>query len=216
MKKLNLLIGALSVCAIGLAQPFEGCITFKMYSKSDTTTNIYNVKGNAVKLDQLGKKSGKVEGAMVFDLAAKTVKLMNPSRKVWSDQRSEIPATVKGTPTVEKTANIKTLQGLKCTEYIVSDAAENTKISYWVYSPDKKGPKFDFFMPLVQILNRKDKASTYWKQIKDLPAGSMPLLSVETTMDGKHVGKLETIKVEKKTLDAASVSIPADYKKYEQ
>lgn len=187
-----------------------------MYTKSDTTVNIYNVKGNAVKLDQLGKKSGKVEGSMIFDLSAKSVKLTNPARKVWSEQKNEVPATVKGTPKVEVTKNTKTILGLKCTEYIVTDDAENTKISYWIYKPSGKGPKFEFFTPVVNILNRKDKQSTYFKQIKDLPAGSMPLLSIESTLDGKQVTKLETTKVDKKTVDAATLTVPADYKKFEQ
>lgn len=214
--KSTFLFAALLSASIGLAQSFEGTISFKMYTKTDTTLNMYSVKGDAVKLDQYGKKSGKVEGSMVFDLKAKSVKLVNPARKVWSTQKNEVPATITGSPKVEVTKNTKTLQGLKCTEYIVTNEAENTKISYWIYKPDAKGSKFEFFSPVVNVLNRKDKQSTYWRQIKDLPAGSMPMLSIETSIkDGKQVTKLETIKVEKKTVDASTLTVPADYKKYE-
>jgi hypothetical protein len=44
----------------------------------------------------------------------------------------------------------------------------------------------------------------------------MPMLSFETTLDGAAVSKLEVIKVDKKTIDASQVSVPADYKKFEQ
>lgn len=189
-----------------------------MIQKNDTTVNVYHVKNPNIKLDQLSKKSSKVEGSFVFDLTARTVKFINPTRKIWGQQKNDVAPVIKGTIKVEKTPNTKTLLGkYKCTEYVVSDADENTKISYWVYTPDaKKGTKFDFFIPMVELWNRKDKASIYWRQIKDLPAGSMPMLSVETTMDGKPVGRLEMQKIEPKKIDAAALAIPADYKKFEQ
>jgi hypothetical protein len=217
MKKIALFLSALSVSAISLAQVFEGTISFKMEDKKDTTNNIYHVKGNIVKLDQKGKKSGKVEGSFVYDLTAKTVKFVNPARKLWGETKSQIPVAIKGTPVVEKTKNVKTLCGLKCTEYTVTNPDENTKISYWIYTPDKKGKKFSFFMPMVELMNRKEKASTYWRQIKGLPEGSIPMMSIETNIsDGKQVGKLEMLKVEAKPLTTADVSIPADYKKFEE
>ena len=76
--------------------------------------------------------------------------------------------------------------------------------------------KFDFFVPVVKMWNRKDKQSIYFNQIKDLPKGAMPMASYETTIDGKTVSKLEMTKIEKKTLELTQVSVPADYKKFEQ
>jgi hypothetical protein len=215
--RLTLFIAALAFSALTLAQTFEGAITFKMIQKGDTTTNVYNVKGNTIKLDQMGKKSGKVEGSFVFDLAGKTVKFANPTRKIWGLQKNDVPPVIKGSIKVDKTTNTKTfLKKYKCTEYIVSDPDEDTKISYWVYTPDEKGTKFDFFAPMVELWNRKDKASIYFRQIKDLPQGSMPMMSTETKMDGKMVGKLEMLKIEQKKVDDAALAIPADYKKFEQ
>jgi hypothetical protein len=69
---------------------------------------------------------------------------------------------------------------------------------------------------MVKAWNRKDKQSVYFNQIKDLPKGSMPLLSEEKSIsDGKTISKLEVSKMTKGGIDASKLSIPSDYKKYE-
>jgi hypothetical protein len=205
------LIKIFLLLSFGLFAQFEGIIEFKMQTKKDTTVNIYYVKSDHIKLDQLGKKSGKVEGSFVFDLTNKQIKFVNPGRKVWGEHKSETPAVIKGTCEVTKTKNVKTILGKKCSEYVVKNTEENTQISYWVSSE-----KFDFFIPMVKLWNRKDKQSIYFNQIKDLPKGSMPMASFETTLDGKKVSVLEMTKIEKKNLELIQVSVPADYKKFEQ
>jgi hypothetical protein len=210
MKKITMLLASMAFSIAAFAQ-YEGTIEFRMETKKDTTTNIYYVKGDHVKLDQLGKKSGKVEGSFVFDLANKNIKFVNPARKVWGDHKSETPPTIKGKCEVTKTKNTKVISGKKCQEYVVKNTDENTIISFWITSE-----KFDFFMPLVKLWNRKDKASVYFNQITDMPKGSMPMLSIETTLDGKPVGKLEVTKVDKKPIDLTLVTVPPDYKKFEQ
>lgn len=211
MKKIILSIALFAFTTAAFAQ-FEGTIEFRMETKKDTTTNHYYVKGNNVKLDQIGKKSGKVEGSFVFDLAGKSIKFVNPARKVWGDHKSETPPSINGTCEVSKVKTTKMVAGKMCTEYTVKNTAENTVITYWIATE-----KYDFFVPLVKLWNRKDKQSIYFNQIKDLPKGAMPMLSVETSLDGKTtLSKLEVIKIEKKSIDAASVAIPSDYKKFEQ
>lgn len=211
MKKIFVSIALFAFTTAAFAQ-FEGSIEFRMETKKDTTTNIYYVKGNNVKLDQLGKKSGKVEGSFVFDLSGKSIKFVNPARKVWGDHKSETPPTINGTCEVSKLKTTKMVAGKMCTQYMVKNTAENTQITYWISTE-----KFDFFAPLVKLWNRKDKQSIYFNQIKDLPKGAMPMLSIETSLDGKTtLSKLEVVKLEKKSLDASQVSIPSDYKKFEQ
>lgn len=210
MKKIALFIAGIALSITASAQ-FEGSIEFKMETKKDTTTNIYYTKGDHVKLDQLGKKTGKVEGSFVFDMTNKQIKFVNPARKVWGEHKSETPPVIKGTCEVTKTKNTKTILGKKCTEYIVKNTEENTIITYWITVD-----KFDFFVPVVKMWNRKDKQSIYFNQIKDLPKGAMPMASYENTLDGKPVSKLEVLKIEKKTLELTQVSVPADYKKFEQ
>lgn len=210
MKTLKFFVAAFLI-SLGTKAQFEGSIEFRMETKKDTTTNTYYVRGNNIKLDQYGKKSGKVEGSFVFDLTSKQIRFVNPARKVWGDHKSETPPVVKGSCEVNKTKNTKTLMGKKCVEYVVKNAEENTSISYWITSE-----KFDFFVPMVKLWNRKDKASVYFNQIKDLPKGSMPLLSIESSLDGKQIGKLEVTKIDKKKLEVSQVSVPSDFKKFEQ
>ena len=211
MKKIIVSIALFAFTTVAFAQ-FEGSIEFRMETKKDTTTNIYYVKGHNVKLDQIGKKSGKVEGSFVFDLTAKSIKFVNPARKVWGDHKSETPPSINGTCEVSKVKTTKMVAGKMCTQYIVKNTTENTQITYWISSE-----KYDFFVPLVKLWNRKDKQSIYFNQIKDLPKGAMPMLSLETSLDGKtNISKLEVIKLEKKQIDASGVAVPSDYKKFEQ
>lgn len=212
MNKLKLLVAGIACSVVAMAQSFEGTIEFRMETSKDTTTNIYYVKGNDVKLDQIGKKSGKVEGSFVFDLANNQVKFVNPVRKVWGEHKSETPPVSKGQFVSAKGAGTKTVQNVKCTEYTVKNAEENTIVTYWIAAG-----KYDFFVPLVKLWNRKDKQSIYFNQLKDLPKGSMPLLSEEKQIsDGKLVSKLEVTKMTKGSIDASKVAVPADYKKFEQ
>lgn len=212
MNKINLLVAGLSLSVMAVAQSYEGSIEFKMETTKDTTTNIYYVKGNDVKLDQIGRKSGKVEGSFVFNLATSEIRYVNPGRKVWGEHKSETAPIIRGACVSSKGTNTKMVQGQKCSEYIVKNTEENTQITYWI-APGK----YDFFMPLVKMWNRKDKQSIYFNQIKDLPKGSMPLLSEEKQIsDGKLISKLEVSKVSKGGIDPSKLAIPADYKKFEQ
>ena len=235
MKKISLLLLSVALCGTSFAQKkggtkkktttttettaatnFEGTIAFRMETKKDTTANLYSVKGNVVRLDQMGKKTGKVEGSFVFDLTGKTIRFVQHSRKVWGQQKAEGTANIQGACKAEKTKNTKVLlDKYTCTEYVVTNETEKTKISYWIYSPDKSGMKFDFFTSVVNLWNRKDKVSVYFRQIKNLPAGSMAFASTEW-LDGKQVGMLEMQKVDAKAMTDADVGIPSDYKEFKQ
>jgi hypothetical protein len=211
MNKIKLLVASLTLSVMAVAQSYEGSIEFKMETSKDTTTNIYYVKGKDVKLDQIGRKSGKVEGSFVFNTETGEIKFVNPVRKVWGEHKSETAPIIKGTCVSTKGTNTKMIQGQKCTEYIVKNTEENTVITYWMVSG-----KYDFFMAIVKAWNRKDKQSIYFNQIKDLPKGSMPLMSEEKTIsDGKTVSKLEVSKLTKGGIDASKLTIPADFKKFE-
>ncbi|MCX8079956.1 MAG: DUF4412 domain-containing protein [Bacteroidia bacterium] len=202
-----------SFVMFSLAQSFNGNIEFKYFNLKDTGTYIYWVKNNKVKLDQNSKKTpGAIDGSFVFDMNEKKVFFVNPKRKVWGEQKSELPPIIKGSCEVQKTSNSKTIQGYKCFEYIVKNTAENTEISYWITQEGK----FDFFIPMLILWNRKDKQSIYFNQIKNLPPGSMPLLSEERQISDKRViTKLEVVKVNNMTPDDSKLQIPSDYEKFE-
>jgi hypothetical protein len=193
------------------AQGFNGSIEFKSYKEKDTSLNVYHVKGKLVKLDKYTKMTNVIEGSFIFDLAVGKIRFVNPKRKVWGEHISETAPVIRGHCEVSKGNGSKTVAGVKCHEYTVKNTEENTIITYWVAES-----KFDFFVPLIKLWNRKDKQSIYFNQIKDLPEGSMPLWSEEKQIsDGKSITKLEVTKISNKTPDEASLSVPAGYTKFD-
>ncbi len=194
------------------AQNFNGTIDFKYATMKDTTSNVYIVKEKIIKLDQFSKKTGNIEGSFIFDLNANAIKFVNPKRKVWGEHKSETPAIIKGKCEVVKGTGSKTIQGMKCVDYIVKNTDENTTITYWIATD-----KFSFFVPVLKLWNRKDKQSVYFAQITGLAEGSMPMMSEEKQIsDGKSLTKLEVTKITKKMPDEASVSVPAEFTKFDK
>lgn len=191
---------------------FNGSIEFKYTKEKDTTNNVYHVKDKLVKLDNFNRKTGALEGSFIFDLGTNTIKWINPKRKVWGEHKSETPPIIKGKCEVAKGTNSKTIQGVKCTDYIVKNTEENTIITYWIGND-----KFNFFIPIVKLWNGKDKQRVYFNQITGLPEGSMPMLSEEKQLsDGKVMTRLEVTKINKKTPDDASMKIPEEYTKFDK
>jgi len=210
MKRLFTLLFVLST--VNYFAQFGGAVDFKYYTVRDTTLNTYWVKANKIKLDQYAKKGNNViEGSFIFDIKEKTIKFVNPKRKVWGDQKSEIPPVLKGKCSVSKGKG-KTINDIKCTEYIVKNVEENTIITYYITSEG-----YDFFMPMMELWNRKDKQSIYFGKIKGLPKGSMPVLSEERLIaENKFVSKLEITKLSKSDVEDAKLMVPSDYKKFDQ
>lgn len=210
MKKLLILVTVFFSVTLLNAQ-FSGTIEFRYANQKDTSMNIYTVKNKQVKLDQYGKK-GNVEGSFLFDLAANEMKFLNPKRKLWGVQKSETPQVIRGTCVTKKGTASKTIAGVKCTEYTVSNAEENISIAYWIAEG-----KYPFFAPMVKLWNKKDKQSIYFGQIKGLPEGSMPLLSEEKQMtDGTILTKLEVVKIINTHPADSAFGIPEGYSKFNQ
>lgn len=212
MKKSLLFLAFLYTALTGFSQGFGGSIEFKYYTQKDTNMNVYFVKEPLVKLEQYGKKRGDIIGSFIFDLKAHEIKWVNPKRKLWGFQKSETPQIIRGQCIVSKTGNIRKILGYRCYEYIVRNTEENLVISYWITTD-----KFEFFTPLIQLWNRKDKQSIYFGQIKDLPKGSMPLLSEEKQIsDGKVLTRLEATKIMASVLGDDAVAVPAGFSRLDQ
>ncbi len=215
MKKsaLKILTVAVVLIAFSLtasAQAFEGTIEFKKITPTDTVNYVYTIKGNMVRIDEIGSKSHKVEGTFLIDMDAKTMKSLNHERKLYMDQPTPAAPVIKGTCTVKKGQNVKNIQGYKCVEYIVTNNEENTQITYWVADG-----KFTFFEKLLRQLNRKDKSSSYYLQIPDIK-NMFPMLSVQSDMNGKVNTTLEVTKVSKKEIDPSIFEMPKGYNKFEK
>jgi len=209
-KLVSIVVLTIAFSFAGFAQAFEGTIEFKKASTTDTTNYVYYVKGNQVKIDEIGAKSRKVEGSFLVDMDAKTMKSLNIERKLYMDQPTPAAPTIKGTCTVKKGQNVKNLQGYKCVEYVVTNVEEATTITYYIADG-----KFTFFEKLLRQLNRKDKSSTYFLQIPDMK-NSFPMLSIQTDLQGKETGRLEVTKITKKEIDPSTFDLPKGYNKFEK
>ena len=196
---------------IASAQSFEGSIEFKKQTTTDTVNYIYYVKGDKVRLDEIGSKSKKVEGSFIVDTKANTMIALNHDRKLYFEQASGTPATVNGKPEVKKTGNVKTIQGMKCNEYIVKNTDEKVQVTYWMV-----GNNFNFFFKVLKVLNRKDKSAVYVQQITGAE-GMFPFLSSQINLEtNKEEVKMEVTKIDNKSVDASKFEIPKDYKKFQK
>lgn len=192
----------------GFAQSFEGVITFKKNTLTDTTHYKYVIKGNNVRIEEMGSK-GNTTGIMLVDLKAGKVVALSPDRKLYMDVENSAKV-VTGNPEVTKTKNTKEIAGYKCTQWRVKNKEQDTEISYYVADG-----KFDFFVPLLKTLNRKDKMASYFLQIPD-NSGVFPMEATERTLLRGEKASLVVTNVEKKTVDAKQFEIPADYLKYDK
>lgn len=212
MKKLFLTsFFAITGMLIASAQSFEGVIEFKKQTSTDTVNYIYYVKGDKVRLDEIGSKSKKVEGSFIIDLKTNSMVSLSHERKLYIEQASGTPAIVAGKPEVTKTKNVKIILGVKCNEYVVKNADEKVQVTYWMGAG-----KFDFFFKLLKVLNRKDKSALYVQQLTGVD-GMFPFLSSQVNLEtGKEEIKMEAAKIEKKTVDANMFAMPKDYQKFQK
>jgi hypothetical protein len=202
-----LLLGAYGFLS---AQGFNGTIEFRYATQKDTTINVYTVKGQKVRLDQFNKKNSSIEGSFLFDLSTSEIKFISDKRKLWGKQNSETPQLVKGECVVSKGTGVKTVVGMKCSEYTVKNSVENTVITYWITDG-----KYTFFGPLLKLWNQKGKQSIYYSKIKGLPEGAMPMLSEEKQLtDGKLLTRLEVIKLSSIPPDDSKLEVPKGYSKF--
>ena len=213
MNPIHAISAALVLSASVYGQGFNGSLEFRYATQKDTSLNVYHVKDNMVKLEQFSKKNDKtIEGSFLFDLNAGEIKFLNPKRKLWGRQKSETPPIISGQCIVSQGKGIKTIAGVKCREYNVKNVDENTSITYWIAED-----KFNFFIPLMKLWNRKDKQSVYFGQIKDLKPGAMPLMSEERSLDnGKVLTRLEVVKINKVVHPETAFMVPKDYSKLDQ
>ena len=212
MKKILSLSAAVMLFA-GAAfsqKSFEGQIDFMQYNGIDTTYFSYYVKTTHVKIVNSDIKTGNDEGIYLIDLTTKTTLALSPIRKIYKDQPSPAPVKPSGTPKVTKTTNTKTINGLKCTQYDVVDAEEGIKVTYWIASGD-----YEFFLPMMNILNRKDKFSQYYMAISGT-SNMFPMEAYETDMSGASKGFIKATKVTSGKIADGTFAIPAGYNKFEK
>lgn len=203
---LSLVASIVLLCANSYSQ-FEGIIKFDKM-KNDTTRYVYYVKNKQIRIEELGSDGSK-KGVQLIDLNKNSVLAISDDRKMYMDVETKKDPVVISVD-VKKTGNKKKIQNYDCTEYVVKNEKENTEITYWA-----GGDKFDFFMPMLKLLNRKDRLSKYFVEMKDI-GNVFTFEGVEKTMDGAVKTMLTVTMVEAKKVDPSMFTVPKGYVKFEK
>ena len=208
IKKSILSAAAVMLLASSAIAQFNGSIEFTKKVGTIDVNYKYYVSGDNIRIDEINE--GVTEGYQLINLKTNEFKGVSPDRKMYMDVPNKRPAAELDVK-VEKTGKTKEIQGLKCSEIIVTCADKDRKIVYWVAKGD-----YDFFAPMLKTLNRKENQSMFFLEIPDMN-GSFPMKSTEYTISkGDVVSELTAGKISKSKVDAGKFDIPADYKKFEK
>ncbi len=209
MKKVAALMLGITLSAGAFASgPFQGTIKFTKTIGPVTANYTYFVKGDKIRVEEMSE-NGEIQGIMIIDTKANTVKALSPERKMYIDVPNKRPA--RDTEVyVQKTNNTKEINGYNCTEVKVTGKTDGREVTFWVANDD-----FDFMMPMLETLNRKDKLAVYFMNVPNLD-GFFPMVGVERKTDGVELTKLHVNTVDKSELSAELFEIPADYTKFER
>lgn len=207
---------AVLVTASSFAQ-FGGVIEFKKQVGSIEIEYKYYVSGDNIRVEEIsevtnenGDKEKVIEGAHLIDLKGGSMLALSPERKMYMEVPNKRPATELDTK-VNKTGKTKTINGFKCEEIIVTCKDKDRKIVYWVAEGD-----YDFFIPMLKTLNRKENQSMFFLEIPGME-GYFPMLSTETTLsDGQVVSELTAGEMTEKKLDSEMFEVPAGFDKFEK
>lgn len=196
------------LAASATAQPFEGTIEFTKTTGPVITNYKYFVKGDRIRIEEISAR-GEVQGIMLVDTRDKTVTAISPERKLYMDvPNMRLPKDVE--VSVQKTSDMKDMAGYKCEKWVVKSPKEDRLLTYWVAADE-----FNFFVPLLETLNRKDEQAVFFLQIKD-NKGVFPLLGIEQKSDGAEVSRLEVKQVSKGVQKASLFEIPSGFNKFER
>ncbi|MEO7081425.1 MAG: DUF4412 domain-containing protein [Flavobacteriales bacterium] len=208
LRSLALVGGLFAVTAAIQAQSFEGTIEFTKTTGPVVTNYKYYIKGDHVRIEELSSR-GNVQGIMLVDNRDNTVTALSPDRKLYMDvPNMRLPKEIKSD--VKKTGEMKDLAGYKCEKWVVKSPSEDRILTYWVAQD-----AFDFFIPMLKTLNRKDEQALYFLKI-DGAKGVFPMIGVEQKIDGSEVSRLEVTKVTRGAQKADLFEIPAGFTKFER
>ncbi len=209
MPRILALFGTLlALCTTMVAQSFEGIIEFTKTTGPVVTNYKYFVKGEHVRIEEISSR-GETQGIMLVDTRDRTVTAISPERKLYMDvPNMRLPKEVEAQ--VEKTNEMREIAGYKCEKWVVRSPKEDRLMTYWVAADE-----FDFFIPLLETLNRKDEQAVFFLKIPDAK-GVFPMLGIEQKMDGAEVSRLEVTRVTKGAQKSSLFEIPADHHRFER
>ncbi len=204
MKSLLTFLLAIILSTGLMAQGFEGTIEFKMTKKGRTTTYIYYVQGDLVRLEEYGSKKT-ITDLAIINLKEEKVYMLSPERKSYMILNTTRSTKDMSKTKVEMTNESRTILGKPCKRWKISNTDLNAIVTYWV----TKG-NYDFFVKLLGTLRRKDYNSLFYQQVP-AAVGYFPMVSVWTDINGVEYERLEVTKIDQRVLRGNFFSIPTEY-----
>jgi hypothetical protein len=190
------------------ANPFEGVIYFQKTEGDNVTYFKYYVKGDNVRIEDV-KEGGKLNGILLIDMKTVSLKMLSCSSQLYIEVPLSPPAE-KPQVKIEKTGEIKVINGEECELWKVVDAKEFSRYEYWVNQGD-----YSFFSPMLRILNRKDKIALAWVSL-NVNDNYFPFEGTEYSSTGKVITRLKVIEIKEKVLDPELFNIPSNYSLFER
>ncbi len=208
-KKIAFTIFVTGVMTLGAFAQFEGAIEFEKNVGNVHVKYRYYVKGDHIRIEEIAS-DGTVEGIKLIDMSNGSTYAISPEQKLYMEapnRRSAEDFEVE----VKKTGKTKTIEGKKCKEIIVTSKDKDRKIVYWVTKGD-----YDFFLPMLKSLNRKENQSLFYQKIDGME-GYFPMLSREYILSsGRLVSELKTTSVKEQENKDEIFEIPDGYRKFER
>jgi len=200
---LFLLINTLFLTSIA-QNTFEGTIEFKKIKKGKSSSYIYYVKGDIIRLEEYGPSKTIVDIALI-DLKKKKVFLISPERESYMVLQPAHSSKNMANTRVEMKSERKTVLNHECKKWVVSNQDLNAKVTYWV----TKG-NYDFFVELLGVLRRKDYHSLFFQQVPEA-VGFFPMQSLWTDMNGVERERLEVVSIKPHVIHGNLFTIPPGY-----
>ncbi|HYG52165.1 MAG TPA: DUF4412 domain-containing protein [Flavobacteriales bacterium] len=212
MKKLLILFTGVITLALTLVSfmpdgPFEGTIDFEKKTGSTTIKYKYLIKGDKIRVEDYGT-DGTLQGVMLVNTSTGKVFNLSPDRKLYSAVPKKEPNM--NIEVVVKTGGKKEIAGVSCTEYNVTCEAEQRITTFYV-----GGSHFNFFVPFLKTLHRKDKLSVYFQKLNGID-GMFPFMGVEKKLDGTVLTTLKVNSYKRESIADDLFEIPKDYKEFKK
>lgn len=209
MKKSFFTLLLFGFIASSFAQSFEGVIDFRKTTGEEKVYYSYTVKGTKVRIDEKSEDGKSIIATLLVDLSSKEILALSHDRKLFMKREAKTTERVAGSPKIIRSGNHRFIQGFDCEQWRVKNETEKTEISYWV----TKG-SYDFFLPLLGVLGRKDRFATYYLAIPDRE-GYFPVDAVERDIQRNEKGRLEVLTISEKKLDNTLFEVPKTYMQME-
>ena len=189
---------------------FEGIITFKKETLSDTSFFEYFIKDEFVRINKLSKNR-KLLTYKIINMKTGTVSIIKPSKKLYI-QKPVAKTNIENAQDldnveIEKRDNFKYIGKYKCYQWIVTDKKKKTVITYWM-----SDCSYDYYYKLISFSS--DKFYKYFRQMPKLN-GTIPLICEERSLLRTKRMTFSAISIVEKKIKDENFKIPSGYSIFE-